>query len=147
MTEKAEVKILVVEDNDQWQKKLRRMLTRDGYEVTITDNEDKARSLLHSRKAEHQFDVVVLDLRLEDWGGGYEGMDLLKKDTVRLAEEQHTRVLILTGYGEVEHVRSAFRDYGVFDFMDKRRFGDGREFRDQVRKAIAARRAELADRQ
>jgi DNA-binding NtrC family response regulator len=141
---RRQARILIVEDREEWQRQLRKLLERKGYEVIVESNEDKIRELLTSEKADHVFDVVVLDLRLVDWGGGFEGMDLLEY-TDRLVDEQATRVIILTGYGRIEHTRVAYGQHKIFDFMDKNNFDDGSEFLERVQAAVRERRSELIE--
>jgi DNA-binding response OmpR family regulator len=137
-------RILVVEDRKDWQKELKKLLGQKGFEVIVEGDGDKAQRLLTSKKAEHVFDVVVLDLRLVDWGGGFEGMNLLEY-TDRLVDGQATRVIVLTAYGRIEDARVAYGQHKVFDFMDKNNFGDGSEFLARVRDAVRGRTSELIE--
>jgi len=136
-------RILVVEDRSDWRKKLTGILKEEGYSVREAANYDKAVSLLQK----HVFDLVLLDLRLVDWNErDFKGMDLLN-DLDKLADEQGTNVIIITGYGTAEHARKAFKDHHVFDFLTKAKF-DLQEFKTLVAEAIEnayAKRGDILD--
>lgn len=134
---KGEWKVLLIEDDVSWRRKLTGYLKTEGYSVQEADTYAKARELLRTGRV----DLVVLDLRLVDWDEtDYSGMDLLD-DIDRLAEEWATKTIILTGYGTVEHALEAFKEHGVFDFITKARF-NRHEFIQVARAALQQAEAE-----
>ena len=78
---------------------------------------------------------MLLDLRLKDWEeGNFEGWELMDKLEVR-RKEHGTQVIIVSAYGESQHVREGFKKYHIIDYIDKKRL-DPREFRRAVADAI-----------
>lgn len=124
-------KVLVVEDMPDWRKRFIRILEKDGHTVRNAANYDKAVSLLQK----DGFDVVILDLRLVNWDDtDFSGMNLLD-EIDKVKEKQGTNVIIVTGYGRLEHSREGFKKYEIFDFLEKANF-NAREFEKTVRVAV-----------
>jgi len=127
----AEGRILLVEDQREWQVELKNLLQDYPYSIRVADSLQRASDLLK----DHVFDLVLLDLRLNDWEegnfGGWELMDRLKA----CREEQGTQVIINSAYGEPHHVREGFKKYHIADYIDKRRL-DPRDFQESVADAI-----------
>ncbi len=63
-------KLLIVDDEDHIRKLYKDFLSREGYEVTAAASGDEAIRMVEQKK----FDLVVLDIELEDTTG----LDLLK---------------------------------------------------------------------
>lgn len=125
-------RILIVEDQRGWQEELNRILIDSSYSIKIADNLMKARDLLKN----HVFDLVLLDLRLRDWDeGNFDGWELMDA-LVEARNEQGTQVIIFTAYAMANHVRQGFKNYRIWDFLDKKRFNLD-EFSETVSGAIA----------
>ncbi len=126
-----EGRILIVEDQREWQNKYKNLLANELYEFTIAENRQKASDLLQH----HTYDLVLLDLRLKDWEeGNFEGFKLLE-NLQKHKQESGTQTIIISAYGEPEHVRFGFKKYDIIDYIDKKRL-DPNEFPNIVAKAI-----------
>lgn len=112
-------KALVIEDRADWRAQLTRLLEKKKLEVRTAETEDKARALLESDKARDRgFAIIVLDLRLVEWGDDLEGMKLLDLTDER-AETDNSKVIIVTSHGTVLEASQAYRQHKVFYFMPK----------------------------
>jgi len=99
--------ILIVEDDREVLDLLIRILSSKGYTAMKAERGSQA---LHIA-ARIRPDLVILDLNLPDCNG-IEILDQLK------AIDETIQVIILTGYGSQEAVRSAMEN-GAFDFLTK----------------------------
>lgn len=122
-------RILLVEDMPEWQLELTDLL--EGYDVVPSTDLHRAIFLL----MHEVYDLVLLDLRLKEWEeDNFEGWKLMDRlQTCR--REQGTQVIIISAYGEQEHVRQGFKQYKIFDYIDKKHF-DEDEFRNAVAGSI-----------
>jgi two-component system response regulator PilR (NtrC family) len=122
-------RILIVEDFADWRELLEGLLQREGHQVQAVGTLQEARE--HLSQSGH-LDVAILDIRLvETDDSNEEGMRLL----AQLHDSQaHTKVIMITGHGNMETQRRAFRDFQAFDFFRKEQF-DTEEFRESVREA------------
>jgi len=100
-------KILIVEDDNEILNLLLQVLSSKGY---ITMKAESGRQALHIAGRTRP-DLVILDLKLPDCNG-IQILDQLK------AIDWAIQVIILTGYGSQEAVRSAM-EIGAFDFLTK----------------------------
>ncbi len=99
--------VLVLDDEEIVGKRLRTALESSGYQVEVFQS---SRSAVE-RISEHEFDIVVTDIRMEE----VDGMQVL--DHV-LKSSERTKVIIITGYATVELAREALTR-GAFDFIAK----------------------------
>ena len=99
--------ILIVEDDREVLDLLIRILSSKGFTAMKAERGSQA---LHIA-ARIRPDLVILDLNLPDCNG-IEILDQLK------AIDETIQVIILTGYGSQEAVRSAMEN-GAFDFLTK----------------------------
>lgn len=122
-------RILLVEDLKEWQRMIKELLPEDSYRVfKVAEDLQKASDLLKH----HVFDLVLLDLRMNDWDEqDFKGFKLLGQ-IAEVREEQGTQVIIVSAYGEPEHVREGFKKYDIADYFDKKWLK-----RDEFRKAVA----------
>ena len=122
-------RILVVEDEKAIQLALRGLLSREGYEIELADDGEKAIALL----GDHHFDLVLTDLAL---GRGASGMEVLKTAKEIRSE---TAVVMITAHGSekiaVEAMKAGAEDYIPKPF-------DNDEIRVVVRRALERRRLE-----
>ncbi len=124
-------KALVIEDRADWRTQLTRLLEKKNLEVRTAETEDKARAILESDKARDRgFAIIVLDLRLVEWGDDVEGMKLLEL-TDKRAEDDNSKVIVVTAHGGVLEARQAYRSHQIFDFLPKYSDTPGFDFYDQ----------------
>ena len=79
-----------------------------GPEVEAFEDGNKALK----RFNEKHFDIVVLDVRMED----IDGLQILEK--IKAQSEKNTQVIIITGYATIEIAKEALVK-GAFDFIAK----------------------------
>jgi len=101
------LRIMLVDDESIVGKRLKPALEKSGYEVEVFED---GRSAV-DRVAESTFDIVVTDIRMEE----FDGMQVLEQ--VQKVSPQ-TKIIIITGYATVELAREALIK-GAFDFIAK----------------------------
>ncbi|MGE5340874.1 MAG: TIR domain-containing protein [Candidatus Omnitrophota bacterium] len=129
MNQKQEKRrVLIVEDTEAWRHFIKEILEEDGYDVTTCKNREEAMSAIE--KQYPPFHVAVLDIRLDDGDkSNYEGLEIAYK-LKRLGE--YTKAIILTGYPKNETMKKAFKDYGVFDYLEKVPNDSDGEFKKEI---------------
>jgi ActR/RegA family two-component response regulator len=112
-------KILIVDDNPDWQKSLQGLLVEEGYQITTAGDEAEALSAA----VQTSFDLAIIDVRLHGDFEDDSGLSLalaLKK----LAPQM--KVVLLTGYlVRAEQVVKSIKLVGVEDFIEKSTLGVG----------------------
>jgi two-component system response regulator RegA len=99
--------LLIVDDDESFRQRLARGLVRHGFAVQIADT--VADSLVHAERSPPAFAIV--DLRL----AGGNGLDVVSA----LAQSRRdARVIVVTGYGNIETAVSAVRR-GAVDYLCK----------------------------
>jgi len=120
--------ILVVDDMENWQDLLTSILRDEGYLVHAASTYSEANTILQEQSPH----LAVIDIRLVD-------ADETNVDGLRLLDEIDREgtmgVIIITGYGIVEHVRTALRKRVVVDFIEKQSF-NSQGFKEVVGKTI-----------
>ncbi len=107
LTPQKKARILVVDDEEDLRTLLNNVVAGAGYEVvTAEDGEEAIRKLKTSR-----FDVALLDIQMPN-KSGIEVLKYIQKNA------QHTKSIILTGYGDLKHAMEA-REFGALDFISK----------------------------
>jgi len=124
--------VLIVEDTPDWRAKLVGYLVQDEEEYNIFEAGDYETAL--QILDDQPLDVAVIDIRLVDWDETNEQGMLLLKELDRIADVNGTQAIVITGYGDKQKMRTAFRDYRVIDFIEKHWFKPV-EFKETVRKA------------
>ncbi|MEP6693122.1 MAG: hybrid sensor histidine kinase/response regulator [Chloroflexota bacterium] len=119
-------KVLVVDDEQSVATTIKAILQLDGNEVTAVTSGKEALGLLK----DHEYDVVLTDLRLDD----LDGIEILR-ETQKLWPD--TVSIMLTGYASLESAVSALRS-GAYDYLIKP--SDVDELRATVGRAIERRR-------
>ena len=105
-------KILVIDDDVDMCLLLKRFLTKNGFEVTLTHSGKKALEDLENAKP----DLVLCDFRLED----IDGKELL----IKIKEKYpHTPVIIVTGYSDIKIAVDVMK-LGAYDYVTKPLFPD-----------------------
>jgi CheY-like chemotaxis protein len=124
-------RILVVDDEPTWQRRLSRILRELDCAVVTAGSYEQAEDML----VEFDFDLVTIDLNLDKATQYADGLELV----LRLRETfgQRMPIIIITGTGNLEEQRRAFKDYGVIDFIQKAKL-DLDEFQNAVIKATDA---------
>ena len=118
-------RVLIVDDLETWRKALTVTLQREGFH---TDSAFTAAEVLE-RLQETLYHIVILDIRLVDSDpSNTEGIDLLRElDNRGLTHA--TAIIMLSAYGTLEHMRRAFKDYEVADFLSKDNFNHRHSWR------------------
>jgi len=106
-TVKADLSVMVVDDEPIVGKRLKPSLEKSGFTVECYESPAAAMERLKQK----QFDIVVTDLRME----GMDGIQILE---YIMANCERTRVILITGYATVEVAREALVK-GAFDFISK----------------------------
>ena len=108
MTDSADkLRLLLVDDEEGYLEVLSKRLTKRGVEVLTADN--GAAGIQALRR--YDFDVAVVDLKMEDMDG-IEVLRIFKKMDPELA------VIILTGHGSEQAARDGIA-LGAFDYLTK----------------------------
>ncbi len=107
-------RILIVDDKDNWRRTLVDTLQQNDYFSESVEDVPQALKKLSTAI----YHIVILDIRLPN---DSEGIDLLQELDKR-GLKGATKVIILSGYGTLEHVRRAFKEYDVADFLEKDNF-------------------------
>jgi DNA-binding NtrC family response regulator len=100
-------KVLLVDDEAVFTNNMAKLLTNRGYKVTAVNSGDAAIQTLQ----DHNFDVVVLDLKMP----GMDGITTLKQ-IKKLG--LFTETLILTGHGSIDTALEAIK-LGAYDYLTK----------------------------
>lgn len=101
------LRLLVIDDEPIVGKRLQQVFAKMGFDV---ETYTSALSAMESMERD-PFDIVVTDLKME----GMDGMEVLE----RVKEKNpDTKVIIITGYAQLDTASEAFRK-GVFDFIAK----------------------------
>jgi len=103
----SSLEILVLDDEPIVGRRLKPALEKEGHRVEIF--EDPKAALV--RLGEHEFDIVVTDVRMEEVDG-IQVLEAVQKMSRR------TRVVLITGYATVELAHEALAK-GAFDFIAK----------------------------
>ena len=112
-TFRGEGKILLMEDEDNIQKTVSKILKHIGYEVEIA--QDGAEALELYKKAEESnqpFDVVMMDLTIR---GGMGGKETIKK---MLEINQKVKAIVSSGYSN-DPIMADFKQYGFSGVITK----------------------------
>ncbi|MCX6600370.1 MAG: sigma-54 dependent transcriptional regulator [bacterium] len=107
----SHVKILIVEDEQDYRDYLKQHLEERGYEVTAAADGATAVEAFSGE----EFDLVLLDHRLP----GKDGVEVLKQ---LKAVNRDTPVVMMTAYGYVQNAVQAMRS-GAFDYVAKEDLG------------------------
>jgi len=113
-----DIKILVVDDEPNSTKLMKKILSQHGFEVDEENSSKKAEELIQS----NGYDLVISDLQMPD----LTGIDLLK------TKPEKTLFILVTGYGSIDSAVESMKN-GAFDYVSKPFNRD--EFVFKVRKA------------
>ena len=100
-------RILIVDDEATIRASLKESLNNDGYKVEVAETGEEALARCHGTN----FDLIITDLRLP----GVSGLEILQ---ALRNQGNHTPVIMMTAYGDVDTAVSAMR-MGAYDFIPK----------------------------
>ena len=100
-------RLMVIDDEPIVCRRLKQILGKAGYDVTVFDNGLHAINELEK----NTYDIIVTDLKME----GVDGMMILEASK---RKNPDAKVIMITGFAEMETAKHAFRK-GVFDFISK----------------------------
>jgi ActR/RegA family two-component response regulator len=123
------IRVLISEDNDTWQLIFQRILGNLNYEYRLANNLDETKSQLN----QCYFNLVLIDICLDPNDEG--NTDGLK--TMQMINEiaEGTQAIVLTAYGTVPITTTAFRDFSIFNFLEKQLFEED-YFTNTIKEAI-----------
>lgn len=138
------LRVLVVEDDDEWRKIIRKQFESRGCIVDTATNLDEAEQHLHGET----FDIVTLDMWLTSWeqasgnvdiSGGWRLLD-------QLARQNPRPLLFVISAGFENNPKRAFDQgkLGVRDFITKKGF-ELRKIDEWIQMATAAESASPGD--
>lgn len=107
MADLRAARILVVDDEEHIRTSLKELLTRDGYEVYVAESGETALKLIDA----YQFDLALIDLKLEGIGG----IEVL---TTLRQKSPYTVAIVLTAHASLETAVAALRQ-GAHDYLFK----------------------------
>ena len=100
-------RILVVDDEESIREFLDIMLRKDGYDVTLAEDGERAKEILTKKS----FSMVITDLQMPKMNG----MELLKHIRVQYPE---LLVMVITAFGTTESAVEAMK-MGAYDYLTK----------------------------
>ena len=101
------IRVLMVDDEEQFRSTTSKILTRRGYETTVAENGEAAVQIIENTKQ----DVVVLDVKMP----GMDGHDALHKIK---KIDPNVQVIMLTGHGSVDSAKKSLKGE-AFDYLNK----------------------------
>lgn len=107
MNNTAKQTVLIVDDQESIRLALSRMLSKEGYEVLLAEEGEKALDILREKKV----NVMLSDLKMPKM----DGMQLLKASKLVKPEVE---VILITAHGTIEKAVGAMKD-GAYDFISK----------------------------
>ncbi len=100
-------RILVVDDEERFRNTMSKLLTVEGYEVSIAGTGPEALEMLR----QNLHDLVILDVRMPEMNG-VQVLSEIKKIDVSL------EVIIMTGYTSVDTAKEIMK-LGAYDYLLK----------------------------
>lgn len=100
-------KILLIEDEDTLRESLKRVLSKEGYDITGVDSAEAALDLLD----DNSYDLILTDVILP----GISGIELLKRIRERLPDQI---VVVMTAFASLETAVESLRS-GAYDYIIK----------------------------
>lgn len=100
-------KVLVIDDEDIVRTSCIRVLSPEGYQVSVAQNGMEGIRMIE----EENFDVVLTDLKMPDM----DGIEILKKIK---KEWPSIEVIIITGYQAIDAAKKSI-NLGAFEYIEK----------------------------
>jgi len=104
-------RILIVEDDNDWQQIYINSLSKSAYEIVGTRKINEALLLLQDKT----FDVVITDLKMLGGSEEFSGFGVLEQAKSKNPDVQ---VIVITGFGSVDHAMRAMGN-GAYDYIVK----------------------------
>ncbi|MDF1590292.1 MAG: response regulator [Desulfobacterales bacterium] len=101
------IRVLMVDDEEQFRASTSKILTRKGYETTMAASGEEAIRMLQEKPQ----DVVILDIKMPGMDG-HEALAQIKK--IR----PQSQVIMLTGHGAVDSAKESLVA-GAYDYLSK----------------------------
>lgn len=111
-------RILVVDDHPGWQRILKTIFKELNCTVVLASDYAEAKEYLTLPN----FDLATIDLELDKSVEFAEGLGLISE--IREIFGPKFPIIIVTGKGNLDRQRRAFKDYNVIDFIEKAKFKD-----------------------
>jgi len=112
-TAPVEVRVLYMDDEEYLRRSAVRLMQHLGYEASAArDGEEAVRVFREAAEAEEPFDLVILDLVVNNGLGGIETLQELKR------VDPHVRAVLTTGYG-AETIPEDYLDMGFLGLLPK----------------------------
>lgn len=106
-------RILVMDDEEIVRVVINRLLLQCGFEAELSKDGNEMLRLYHEAKeGKNPFDLVILDLIIQDGMGGQEAMINL------LSYDSSAKVIVSSGYSN-DPIMTNFREYGFSGFLPK----------------------------
>ncbi|MHC9543922.1 MAG: response regulator [Vulcanimicrobiota bacterium] len=109
---RQKLSILVAEDNSENQSLIFTMLTREGYDVDITDNGRVAIEMA----ATHEYDLILMDIHMPEMDGFQATTEIRAYEALR--RKDRTPIIALTAHALTEYREKALQA-GVDDYITK----------------------------
>lgn len=107
MTKEEKIRVLMVDDEEQFRETTSRILSRKGYSVSMAGSGEEAIEILNHRP----HDVVILDIKMPGMDG-HKALSEIKK--IR----PETQVVMLTGHGAEDSAKVSL-ELRAFDYLNK----------------------------
>jgi CheY-like chemotaxis protein len=101
------IKVLMVDDEEQFRSTTSKILTRRGYATTMAGSGEEAIGILQKEPQ----DVVILDVKMPGMDGHQTLAEIRKIDP-------DVPVIMLTGHGALESAKESLK-HGAFDYLNK----------------------------
>jgi DNA-binding response OmpR family regulator len=103
----GKIRVLMVDDEEQFRATTSKILTRKGYETTMAGSGEEAIEIL----GKNPQDVVILDVKMPGMDG-HQTLEEIKKI------DAHIPVIMLTGHGALESAKESLK-LGAVDYLSK----------------------------
>ena len=100
-------RILVVDDDREFQRSLIKIFLKAGYQVNVASDSVQALAVLDRRR----YDLIVLDLKMP----GRSGLEVLREIKTKTPD---SKVIVVTAFGDLTSRREAMAS-GACDYLDK----------------------------
>lgn len=129
-------RVLVIDDEEDVLRAVRRRLEREGYEVSTATSSAEGIQLIGA--GDRPFDVIVTDMSMEDPDSG------LRVLQAAFSRDLLAEVIVMTAYGNVANAVECMR-YGAYDYIEKNTPGvDAYEqLAQKIEKALDQRRRDV----
>lgn len=126
-------KVLIIEDNPEWQARLKMFIEAGGYHVTVIDNLNEAIDVV----SHQMFHFITVDMQLSETIDplDFEGWPLLHV-IKKLRVQENTPVMVITGHG---HAYLEFKKVKLVEslyYMEKGEF-DRAELLNTIDEAVS----------